>query len=79
MLKNVIAAMLDEMFEYGLHIINEAEYMYDNTCIGKGIEPQYWDEFKLGDSIMGAAMDLGEKVGYNTYDTVWEDEVEYIR
>lgn len=77
MLKKVIAAMLDEMFHLGLNIINEAEYWYDFTCVGGEIMPQYWDEYELGDGLMGTAMELGDKVGYNTYDTVWEDEVEY--
>lgn len=77
MLKKVIAAMLNEMFKLGLDIINEAEYWYDFTSVGGDIKPQYWEEYKLGDSLMGTAMELGEKVGYNTYDTMWEDEIEY--
>ena len=77
MLKSVIKAMLDEMFELGLAIINRAEYQYDLTCVGGGIMPEYWDEFKWGDGLMGTAIELGKKVGYITGDTVWEDEVEY--
>ena len=48
MLKNVIAAMLDEMFELGLTIIGEAEYWYDFTRVGGDIMPEYWGEYKWG-------------------------------
>ena len=77
MLKKVIAAMLDEMFELGLTIIGEAEYWYGYTCADGEVSPKYWDVYEWGDGLMGTAMELGEKVGYNTNDTVWEDEVEY--
>ena len=74
MLKKVIAAMLDEMFYLGLTIVNEAEYEYDFTCVGGEVMPEYWDEYKLGDGLMGTALELGEKVGYNANDNMWEDE-----
>ena len=77
MLKSVIKAMLDEMFELGLRIISEAEYWYDFTRVGGDIMPEYWGEYKWGDGLMGTAIELGKKVGYITGDTVWEDEVEY--
>ena len=77
MLKSVIKVMLDEMFELGLAIINRAEYQYDLTCVGGDIMPEYWNEYKWGDGLMGTAIELGKKVGYITGDTVWEDEVEY--
>lgn len=74
MLKKVIAAMLDEMFGLGLSIVNEAEYNYDFTCVGGDIMPEYWDEYKWGDGLMGTALELGDKVGYNPNDSMWEDE-----
>ena len=36
--------------------------------------PEYLDEYKLGDGLMGTALELGEKVGYNANDNTWDDE-----
>ena len=77
MLKKVIAAMLDKMFKIGMNIINDAEYWYDFTSVGGELMPEYWDEYEWGNGLMDTAMDLGGKVGYNSNDAMWEDEIEY--
>lgn len=74
MLKKVIAAMLDEMFHLGLTIIGDAEYWYDFTSVGGDLMPEYWDEYKWGDGLMGTTLELGDKVGYNANDSMWDDE-----
>lgn len=79
MLKTIVANVIDEIFALGMEIISEAEYNYDFTCVGGDILPEYWDECEWGNKLIRLAINMGWDMGYDASQTVWVDEVEYIR